>query len=134
MPKLKLDGIGGMLDGEYELPTMADLTNRELHYIRQTCGLSPAGVVGGIFERDAGLAVALAAVTLLRGEKQFDVDALWDAAAGSIVYDFSDMKVETADPPEQPSSDESEPVSPGGTSDESETSGSDSEQPSESPE
>lgn len=134
MPKLVIKSVGS-LDGEYEMPTMNDLTNRELHFIRSTCGLSPAAIVGGILEHDAGLAVALAAIALDRAEKQYDVDALWDAEGGAVVYDFTDaIEEKKTDPPEQPPSGGSEQESPGGTNDESVTSGSDSSGPSENQE
>lgn len=101
MPTLIVKDVDTRLDGEYECQ-LDDLTNREFHLIRQMSGIAPTGVVGGLLSGDVGLVVALATVVLERQGKTVNVEALWDAQHGSLVFDFASE--DDAVPPEQPPS------------------------------
>jgi len=102
MPTLIVKDVDTRLDGEYECK-LDDLTNREFHLIRQMSGIAPTGVVGGLLSQDVGLVVALATVVLEREGKPVNVEALWDAQHGSLVFDFTGDPGDER-PPEQPPS------------------------------
>jgi hypothetical protein len=131
LPKLTIKDVDSRLDGEYECQ-LDDLTNRELHFVRQTSGIAPAGIIGGLLSEDAGITVALASVVLEREGKAVDVEALWDAQHGDIMFDFSrdgDDEV----PPGQPPSGGNDPDNDGGTSGASASSGAGSRKSSATP-
>lgn len=102
MPTLIVKDVDSRLDGEYDCK-LDDLTNREFHLIRQMSGIAPTGVVGGLLSQDVGLVVALSTVVLEREGKTVNVEALWDAQHGSLVFDFTTDEVDVS-PPEQPPS------------------------------
>lgn len=119
MPTLIVKDVDTRLDGEYDCK-LDNLTGRELHLVRQLSGITPTGIVGGLLSQDAGLVVALATVVLDREGKTVDVDALWDARHGSIVFDFTADQGDESPPGQPPSGGsetenggESENVSPG---------------------
>lgn len=127
MPKLIIKDVDTRIDGEYECQ-LDDLTNRELHFVRQVSGIAATGIIGGLLSGDAGLVVALTSVVLEREGKAVDLDALWDAQAGDIVFDF--RREDDVNPPEQPPSGGSETGSDAETTSGPGSSGSGSSRPS----
>lgn len=122
MPKLILEKLG-RLNGEYECPTLHDLTQAELHFIWRQSGIDPPGIAGAVMQQNTGVAVSMASVALNRVEKDHDLQELWDSTYGSIIFDFTEEMAEKPNPPEQPPSEPTEPESPGGNPEGAESSG-----------
>ena len=103
MPKLVITDVDTRFNGEYDVD-ISDLTNRELHSIFLQCQVTPVDIFRSLLTGHAGLVVALTAVMLERMGKQPDLDALWDAPAGTIRFDWSAEKAEAATelPPSMP--------------------------------
>lgn len=94
MATLTLNGVSPELDGEYPFDE-GYLTNRELHIIKQICGLTAGQLEDALEARDNDVNVALAVVALYRAGKTSktpwnspQVDALWDAPVGTMVLSF----------------------------------------------
>lgn len=121
MPTLIVKDVDTRLNGEYDCK-LDDLTSRELHLVRQMAGITPTGIVGGLLSQDAGLVVALATVVLEREGKAVNVDALWDAKHGSLVFDFTGDQGDES-PPEQPPSGGSDSENSDESANESKSSG-----------
>lgn len=77
MAKMILNGIHPY-DGEYEIPN-GGWTNRELHFIKQTCGVRAGELEEALQAGDVGVQVALTAVILKRAGHNVNVEILWDA-------------------------------------------------------
>lgn len=110
MPQIKIEGVPPY-DGVYEIDM--NMTNRDLHTIKQVAGVRAGDLNDALEHRDLDLVVALAVNALRRAGKPIDMDTLWDSEAGKIllVGDEAD-----AVPPPQPSVSASEPTSSSGTS------------------
>lgn len=113
MAILRITGVPP-LDGDYSLD-IENLTNRELHLIKQETGLRAGELEDAFTAGDNDLLVVMAMVMLARDGKPASMtkDLLWDAPAGSaITFDFSkDESEKEADkipPPTEPVSSEND--------------------------
>lgn len=95
MPKIIITGIHG-LDGEYDLDMT--FTHRDFHTIKQVAGVRANEVQDALEGGDLDIVVALAEIALRRAEVAHSVDQLWDAEAGGITLDVSDVEAEPDDP------------------------------------
>ena len=122
MPTLKIEGVS-RLDGEYPLD-ITSFTNRELHLIKQESGVRAGEIEEAFGAGDNDLIVVIALIVLQRegkGQAAQIKDALWDAEAGAITFDFSDLEEEEdalppADEPPASGSNDSERQSSGPSS------------------
>jgi hypothetical protein len=95
MPKIVITGIPG-LDGEYDLDMT--FTHRDFHTIKQVAGVRANEVQDALEGGDLDIVVALAEIALRRAEVVHSVDQLWDAEAGGITLDVTDVEQEPDDP------------------------------------
>lgn len=84
--KLTIEGIPPY-DGDYSMDET--FTNREMHRIKELCGLRGGEVFDALVSADMGGYVAVATVLLERGGVIVDPDLLWDAPSGKIRLDAS---------------------------------------------
>lgn len=91
MPIIRMRGITGVKDGEYELD-MTWFTNDELHQIKKLTGLRPAEYVQAIEQLDNDLVVAFGLVALGRAGLTVPASVLWQARVGAIQLDLSDLE------------------------------------------
>lgn len=82
MHKVTIDGIDAY-DGEYELD-IEQLTNGDLHTIKQLTGLRGGEIDDAIDAMDNDVVVGLAAVAIKRSGKPLVPQLLWDAKVGAI--------------------------------------------------
>jgi hypothetical protein len=128
--KIIIKGLGPVWDGEHEFDL--DLTNRDLHEIKQISGVR-AGEFEEAFEAmDNDLVVAVASIVLRKHGKRAPLDVLWDAPLGAIKLDLDEAETveDDAGPPSQTPT---EPESPETLSGVSETSGNGSSESSDLP-
>lgn len=113
MPNLKIEGVPPY-DGEYPLD-IDGLTNRELHSIKETCGVRAGEIRDALRAGDVGLFVAVTALILKRaGFLDVNLDVLWDAPEEcfKVVETEEDRAAEDAERPPvspTPGGSESEP-------------------------
>lgn len=88
MAKVMINGVPPF-NGDYELD-LSFFTNRELHTIKVIAGVRAGEFEAAMEAGDNDLMVAMTVIAVKRAGKQIPVDALWDAAAGTIEFDFSD--------------------------------------------
>jgi hypothetical protein len=86
--RLKVTGVKPW-DGEYEMDFT--FTNREMHRIKLLSGLRGAEVLDALMNDDWGGFVAVAVVVLERAGLRPDPDDFWDADAGSLTLDASEV-------------------------------------------
>lgn len=120
MPTLTVKDVDTRIDGVY--PCEFEFTGRELHTIKQICGIAGGGFLAAFIEGDAGLHIAVAAVILQRNDKFFDIDALWDAPFGNVLVAL-DPQGDDENPPEQPPKGGSETANDAATGSEQPSSG-----------
>lgn len=85
--------------GEYEIPT-SGWTNRELHFIKQTCGVRAGELDESTRAGDVGVLVALTAVILKRnGHANVNIELLWDANEDDFDVRLDDAQEDDADRP-----------------------------------
>lgn len=113
MPKVKIESLYN-LDGEYELELV--FTHRDFRDIKKIAGVRANEVMDALNAGDMDIIVALAAIALRRSDKQFDVEQLWDAEAGSITLDLTDQEAEADASPPPIRTDGAEPESNGSSS------------------
>lgn len=128
MNKLIVSGIP-TLDGEYEFEDFTTFTNRELHRIKKLTGLRLGEFQEAFASMDNDVLVGLSVVVLERQGKDVDDEQLWDAPAGSLVFDFEATEDPTEGLTQTSESNEDEL-----TASEPPDSGSDSRTSSENPE
>lgn len=91
-------------DGEYELD-VTYLTNRELHTIKNLCGLRAGELDDALQAGDSDVIVALAVIALERnGKGPVDANVIWDAEFGNLTFVPGE---DDAGPPEVPSGSDS---------------------------
>ncbi len=117
------------LEGTYEFEDFSSFTNRELHRIKKMTGIRLGEFQEALEAGDNDLLVALSALILEREGKPVDDDVLWDAEAGALVFDFSEVAN-----PTQGSTPSNVTSETGSTNSEPPVSGSDTETPSANPE
>lgn len=93
MNTLTITGVPAY-DGTYEFEGFEDFTNRELHRIKKMTGLRVGELQDAWENSDNDVVVALAVVVLERNGKQVIDDLLWDAPAGTFMFDFADSEQE----------------------------------------
>lgn len=103
--KLTIEGIPPY-DGDYSMDET--FTNREMHRIKELCGLRGGEVFDALVSADMGGYVAVATVLLERAGVIVDPDMLWDAPSGKIRLDASSNGSD-ARPPDVTNSDGSSP-------------------------
>lgn len=104
--KLTIEGIPPY-DGDYSMDET--FTNREMHRIKELCGLRGGEVFDALVSADMGGYVAVATVLLERGGVIVDPDMLWDAPSGKIRLDASSSNGSDARPPDVTNSEGSSP-------------------------
>lgn len=113
MARIIINGVPG-LDGEYPL----DLTfkYRDFHMLKQIANVRANEVSEALAARDTDLVIALAAISMKRAGKMFDIEALWDAPIDSITLE-GDVEDVPTQPAESGNSESNSPESiPSGTS------------------
>jgi hypothetical protein len=103
------------LEGAYEFEDIATFTNRELHRVKRLTGLRVGEFQEAFEVGDNDVLVSLAVIILERAGKVVDDDMLWDAPAGALTFDFSEVEDPTqgsapTSEPDESEPDESEPL------------------------
>lgn len=113
--KIILNGVG-IYDGEYPLASgeLDQLTNREIHEIKQVSGYTPVEYNDALRRGDQDFWVALTLVALRRSGRHGVVnpDVIWDAPGSAIQVDFSDEVADADPPPQETPSGSGEPGTP----------------------
>jgi hypothetical protein len=114
VPLIRIEGVPPY-DGDYEIDM--NMTNRDLHTIKQVAGVRAGDLNDALEHRDLDLVVALAVNALRRAGKPIDMDVLWDSEAGRILL-VGDEADAVPPPPAsgEPSAKQSEPTGSSGTS------------------
>lgn len=96
-------------NGEYEFDFEGTpFTNTELHIIKEVSGVRAGEIGDALAAGDNDLLVAFAEIVLLRNGRPVPRRVLWDAAVGSLVFEFPEVEEVDADvPPPSGSADES---------------------------
>lgn len=87
MPTVKIDGCG-YLDGEY--PLDLNFTHRDFREIKQISGMRANEVQGALEAGDLDVVVAIAAISMRKANKRYELDDLWDTSAGAISLEMDE--------------------------------------------
>lgn len=108
MPKVKIAEVGRGIDGEYEID-LGRFTNAELRLIKRESGVRAGEIEEAFRAMDNDLLVCFGIIALQRAGRLVDQEALWEADAGNISLDLSDLEEDDDSPPAQePASNASE--------------------------
>jgi hypothetical protein len=91
--KVVINDVHPNYDGEYDLD-VSSFTMGELHEIKKLTGLRLGEFEEAAAAQDLDFIVALAIVALKRAGRQIVPKLIWDAEAGSIVYQSDDPEPE----------------------------------------
>jgi hypothetical protein len=91
MPTVKIEGCG-YLDGEY--PLDLNFTHRDFREIKQISGIRANEVQEALAAGDLDVVVAIAAISMRKNNKRYEMDDLWDTEAGAISLEMDEEEEE----------------------------------------